>query len=171
MDGIKKHLLSIVALLVLMSATHAYAAHSVCLYANAHQQCVTVPLAENSQDIAAKQFLIPTDGKSKIYIVRSFASVRSQALQLSIDGQPVANMAPYTYALIDLSPGLHRIVARSGKGAEVLLNTEPGKLYYVESELSLMFNTVSANLKILDEKKGQFQVRRAQRVGSRLDVR
>ncbi len=140
------------------------------MYANSNQRCAVVPLTEDTQDISAKQFQKPIEGKSRIYIVRSSISVRRQISKVLLDGQPAADIAPYTYIAIDVTPGSHRIKARADKDVEIQLNVAPGKLYYVELGLGLLFNTVSAKLEMLDEKEGQSAVLESRRAISLFDT-
>jgi hypothetical protein len=164
MKRTSNYLLGVILMLVATASQADMKRANVCTYANANQRCVTVPLADAAQDAVAKQFQPPAAGESSIYIVRASAAVKRQASAISLDGQAVADLGPFTYVVARVPPGHHTISASADKTAEIDLNVEPGKLYFVETGLSLMFFTVGSKLKLLDEADGRSLVLKAARV-------
>lgn len=164
----------VVIVLISLGAVQQSAAlagtNNACLYAKSHQQCATVPLAQDTLDIAAKKFEAPTNTSARIYVIRSYISVRRRISQVTIDDEVVADIAPLTYAVIDVSAGRHRIKASADREADVELQVEPGKLYYVELEVSSLLRVVSAKLLLLDEREGQSRVLASTRVASLIDT-
>ena len=169
MNNSKRGILAITSLLALAVPQAHAKGDSTCRYARSHQQCVTVPLASNSEDITAKGFSKPNDGQARIYILRPSISVRRQTSKILFDGKPLAEIAPYTYVAIDVSPGLHCIRALADREGEIQINVSAKKLLYVELSLSLLFNTVRAELAVIDEQTGQLGVTRSMRAISRFD--
>lgn len=151
-----------IALMSVMAISHAQEKpKNHCTYQNANQQCVTVPLADMKQDAAAKKFQTDPNGKATIYIVRNSLGVKRQASVISIDGKAFADLGPFNYLIALLPAGHHKIVASADKKAELHLNAEAGKLYFVKTDLSLLFFTVSSHLNVVEETKGKAMVEKA----------
>ncbi|MDY7578882.1 DUF2846 domain-containing protein [Herbaspirillum sp. RTI4] len=152
--------------LVTLSVTvHAHAhADNACHHFVLKLPCVVVPLAPAAQDAEAKQFITPTNGMARLYMIRDFVSVHEQRMTLLVNGQAVADIAPFTYAAIDIAAGKYRINALSTNKAEIALDVKAGKLYFLKANLHLMLNTVSANLMMLDEAEGKREVSESDRV-------
>jgi hypothetical protein len=90
--------------------------------------CAQLP--PSPADIQAKRFeSVP--GKAVIYVVRTpMDSLESSSIALDYDAQISTN--PGTYWRWETTPGRHR-VAGSGFGTEeVTLNTEAGKIYFLQ---------------------------------------
>jgi hypothetical protein len=164
MKRTSNYLLGVILMLVATASQADMKRANVCTYANANQRCVTVPLADAAQDAVAKQFQPPAAGESSIYIVRASAAVRRQASAISLDGHPVADLGPFTYVVARVHPGHHTISVSADKKAKIDLNVETGKLYFVETGLSLLFFTIDSKLKLLDEAEGRSLVLKAARV-------
>jgi hypothetical protein len=122
------------------------------------RECITVPLASADQDAAAKEFRPPPSDRSKIYIVRSNTIEPKTRSAIFLDDEPVTSLAPMTYIVLEASPGMHRLKARTDHDFEITIDLAPGKTYYVQHHLSLLFNTMTGALKVIDEKEGHSQV-------------
>ena len=173
MSNAKKRLFSLTMLLTLLAAINSKAsAGNACMTANASSKsaCATVPLASVTQDAAGKEFTPAPDGKARLYIVRESIGVRHQIVEIRLNGQRAADIAPYTYVALDIVPGKYRLGASAANNAELDIDVEAGKLYYVEADLSLMLIAVSANLQLLDEKEGQEAVLQTERALSHADT-
>ena len=86
-------------------------------------------LPPSPADIQAKQFQ-SVPGKSVIYVVRTpMDSQESAGLSLDYVSQITTN--PGTYWRWEVEPGAHRVASYGWGTAEVNLNTEPGRIYFV----------------------------------------
>ncbi|MEC4718430.1 DUF2846 domain-containing protein [Noviherbaspirillum sp. CPCC 100848] len=132
------------------------------------RQCVTVPLALAEEDVAAKRFEALPD-KVRIYLVRPFTVEPIKRSQVFVDQQLVAEMAPLTYVVIDVDPGLHHIGVRTDVDAAISLRTDAGKLYYVQYSLSQLFGNYSGQLKTMDEAPGRSALLKSKRALTRID--
>jgi hypothetical protein len=151
-----------IALMFVMVTSHAQAQlKNHCTYQNANQQCVTVPLADMKQDSTAKKFQADKNGKATIYVVRDSLGVKRQASVISIDGKAFVDLGPFNYLIALVPAGHHKIVASADKKAELHLNAEAGKLYFIKTDLSLLFFTVSSHLNVVDETTGKAMVEKA----------
>lgn len=128
------------------------------------QECVAVPMASVEEDKSAKAFLSPADGTSRVYLVRPYTTSPKDKAQVFVDGKPVAQLGPLTYAVIDVSPGKHRLSANTDVNSDFELNVRKGDIHYVQYQLNLLFNTVTGEMKLLDENAGQQKVMATKRV-------
>jgi hypothetical protein len=140
-----------------------------CMRLGRIKKCIAVPLTDSRDDQAAKTFQPPTNGKSRIYIIRPYTLEPREKTELFLDGQFVAHMAPLTYVVLDVSPGQHHIKVRTGDDAEIQLNVRSAELYYITYRLNLLFNTVRGEMTVLDEKAGQSEVLKSKRAISVFD--
>lgn len=132
------------------------------------RQCVTVPLALAEEDGAAKRFqAVPN--KARIYLVRPFTQEPIKRSQVFVDQQLAAEMAPLTYVVIDVDPGLHRIGVRTDVDAAISLRTDPGQLYYIQYSLSQLFGNYSGKLETMDEVTGQSAILKSKKALPRID--
>jgi hypothetical protein len=139
------------ALLFLLScaALNALADESfvLCSRLGRWRECITAPLASADQDVAAKEFRPPPSDRSKIYIARSNTIEPKTRSAIFLDDERVTSLAPMTYIALETSPGMHHLKARTDHDFEIAIDLAPGKTYYVQHHLSLLFNTVTGGIK------------------------
>ena len=118
--------------------------------------CAPLPLTP--QDIQAKKFeSVP--GKAAIYIVR--ANMDSRELgTLLLDDTGALTTYHNTYHRWEVAPGKHRIAGFGQQSAAITLETEPGKLYFVEHTVLGSPRTGAAftYLNRIDEQRGRKMV-------------
>lgn len=144
-------------LMVLACCLHAANAEDAtvpCYRMRRQVSCVAVPLASAAEDIEAKRFR-PQDDRARLYLLRPGTMAPMTKSTILLDGKPVRELAPMTYAVLEASPGLHRLTARADHDVELEVSLEPGKIQYVENRYSLLFFTTSAQLLTMDERKAQ----------------
>ncbi|WP_286758182.1 DUF2846 domain-containing protein [Ralstonia sp. RL] len=129
-------------------------------------QCATVPLAGADEDAEAKRFQPPPDGRARVYVLRPGTMAPAVKSTILLDGRPMRELAPQTYAVIDTSAGTHRIAARTDRDAEIELDLEPGRIRYVENRFSLLFFTVSGQLRPLEAQPAQAAIAQSRLVKS-----
>lgn len=119
-------------------------------------ECITVPLADQSADVEAKQFMVPSNGKARLYLVRPYTQEPRRRTDFFIDGQRVAELAPMTYLVLDVLPGKHRLKVRTSDETTTLdIDVNENYIYYVQHQFDLLFNTTSARLKVVQEGDAQ----------------
>jgi hypothetical protein len=122
------------------------------------QDCIAVPLADQTEDAEAKRFLPPDGDKARLYIVRPYTQEQREKSSVFLDGRQVALLAPLTYVTLDVKPGAHQIALHTQGNTEIQLDVARGKVYYIQYQLNIHFNTVTGVVKILDEKEGESKV-------------
>lgn len=122
-------------------------------------QCITVPLADQSADREAKQFIAPSNGKARLYLVRPYTQEPRRRSEVFLDGRRVAELAPLTYVVLDVFPGKHRLKVHTyDETAALDINVNENRIYYVQHQLDLLFNTISARLKLVKEKDAHARI-------------
>lgn len=165
MKKVTPGLLSFATLLASCTPLHTLSTDAnACTYAKSNERCIGAELADPLADFTSKKFELPAQNNARLYVVRSYASVRYQATHLQLDHRPVANLSPYTFAELDVTPGWHAITIDADHDVDLHLNLAPGKVYFVSAELMLLFNTTSGKLRVLDSDDGQSTVLRSRKV-------
>lgn len=116
--------------------------------------CATVPMENTENDLNAKQFLEPADGKSGIYIYRQFGPGTALTKKIMIDDKCIGKSAPSVYFYNEVEADkLHVISTQSEFSPNVLeLYTESGKNYFIENYIKMGLFVGGADLKERDEK-------------------
>lgn len=135
-----------------MSKTSCLTALFAILFAG----CAQLP--PSPQDLQAKKFEV-APGTAAIYIVRANMDSREVGTLLLDDTVTVATYRN-TYYRWDVTPGRHRIAGFAQEYAAITLETEPGKLYFVQHTVMGTRKTgpTYINLDRIDERQGRAMV-------------
>ena len=121
--------------------------------------CAQLP--PTPRDIEAKKFQTLPD-KAVIYIVRPLVDGNVDG-PLIIPGGLIATQQG-TYYRAEVPPGTHRIAAAGAWSAAVIVQTEAGKIYFVEQTATggARDGLLSMSLRRIDESRGRKMVTDAQ---------
>ncbi len=123
------------------------------------------PLPPTPEDIAAKRFE-PVSGQSVIYLVRPAPDASYDAATLWLDDRMVGSTYPGTYFRWVVPPGRHRIAGYAGDSGNIVLDTAPGRVYFVYQSFGrpLGFSGVSY-FQLIDERNGRAMVMQSRLAG------
>jgi hypothetical protein len=122
--------------------------------------CVSVDLAPESEDKAAKSFQ-PVPGQATLYLV-NVTVVGTKLFPVLVDGRNEGMLAANTYFLIAVPPGRHAVVSstlESQQGVE--LDTEAGRHYFVSIKARMGFETARVSVSRLSDEEGRHAVMKA----------
>ncbi|SFV79054.1 hypothetical protein MNB_SUP05-11-585 [hydrothermal vent metagenome] len=99
-------------------------------------------MMSDSEDISKKQFLAPKNGKSGLYIYRTYNFVgAARTPTLYLDGNEIGDIAAKSYIFTEIKPGIHTISAggffENTDKLKSTFKTESGKNHFVEASFSL----------------------------------
>lgn len=123
------------------------------------------PLPPSPQDLEAKRFdAVP--GQSVIYLVRPYPDASGEGTTLWLDDQVMGSTYPGTYFRWVVPPGRHTIRGYAGDSGRIVLDTAPGRLYFVYQTFGrpLGFSGISF-FQLLDEYNGRSMVLQSQLAG------
>lgn len=120
--------------------------------------CASVPMADQSADIQAKQFQ-PAPDKAKVYIYRNEVMGAAIKMPVLIDNVAVGDTASKTYIEKDLQPGPHTITSKTEKDSAITIDMLAGKIYYIWQEVKMGMLAARSQLHEVDATKGQAGVR------------
>jgi hypothetical protein len=127
--------------------------------------CARTPMAAPHQDAAAKTFAA-VPGKAVVYVYRSEVLGTALKFQVFADQQYLGETVTRSYLRFELEPGEHKIISRgSSKEAELALQAEPGKVYYIWQEMKMGMWLGGSKLHLMPEDKGQAGVGQCSLVG------
>lgn len=127
--------------------------------------CASVPMADPTQDTAAKAFTAPKD-KAGVYIYRSEAFGAAMRMDVFLNGRKLGESASKTYFYVELPPGTHSVVGKSENDSEVRFQALAGRLYYIWQEVKMGLLYARNELKLVDEQTGRAGVLESKRVSS-----
>jgi hypothetical protein len=125
--------------------------------------CASVPMASIEDDTLRKQFSLPHNDSSGLYIYRNsnFGSALTKSLYL--DDELIGETAPMTYFYREVSPGEHIISTESEfSNNDLAVTIESGKNYFVRHYIKIGVFVGGANLELVSEQDGKQGVHECQ---------
>jgi len=125
--------------------------------------CVSVDLAPDSQDKAAKSFQ-PVPGQANVYIVNDGRLLlnKTHLFPVLLDGRHEGMLGSNTYVVIPVRPGRHAVVSSTAESQQgVELDTEAGRNYFVSIKARIGFETARVSVSQLSEEEGRNAVMKA----------
>ena len=111
-------------------------------------------LSSKEKDAKAKA-LTPAGGKALVYVVRPSSLGGLIKMTVRCDNVEIGSTKAgnFVYAMID--PGSHTLTSSAENTANLEITLEAGKTYYVKQQVLMGFVIAETNLKVLDDKDGQ----------------
>lgn len=106
-----------------------------------------VPLPDQNKLVGAD--------KARIYVVRPTSMGCGVSMKVSDGGQLVGQTGPKSYLCWDRTPGTVAITSKAENKADLSLDTEAGKTYYIQQHVRMGFLYARTKLSLLSESKGQ----------------
>lgn len=116
--------------------------------------CASVPMASLDQDTSAKDF-IPPQNKASLYIYRNETLGAAVPITVSVNDRTIGQTASMTYFRFDVTPGKYVVKAHAENIAELNVNTEPGRNYFIWQEMKMGLWSARAKLTQVDETTGR----------------
>ena len=98
--------------------------------------------------------LSPASGKALIYIVRPSGYAMAVKFKVSFDGNEIGATKGKKFLYIMVSPGKHTIISKANNSAQMEIDVEAGKTYFIKQTATLGI-TASNELTLLDETTGR----------------
>ena len=128
------------------------------LLAAALAGCVPTPLAKPEADTVAKQ-MRPVPEKAVIYLFRNEPASAPWPLRVMLDGKDMGDTSALSYFRWIVEPGEHMIISHSQTTAGLLMNVEPGGIYYVWQEVRMGFFQPVTELHKVDRTTAEIALR------------
>jgi hypothetical protein len=116
-------------------------------------------------DVDAKRFE-PVAGKAVIYLVRDPLDFSDDATGITLDGNLMGTTYRGTYFRWTLPPGRHDIAGFAGDSGFMTVDTEAGRIYYVQQSATRTFGWVRSYFTLVPENTGRAVVRRSELIAS-----
>ncbi|MDE0766676.1 MAG: DUF2846 domain-containing protein [Amylibacter sp.] len=122
--------------------------------------CATVDLEDSSKDLAAKEFNLPTEGQSGLYIFRKFGPGTALKKDIRINGKCIGESAPSIYFYNELAGDTEHEISTESEFSpnKIYLPMLGGQNYFVENYITMGAFVGGANLRVIDESKGKAAV-------------
>lgn len=128
------------------------------------QQCATVPLALQNEEVTAKAFQPPAAGMARIYITRPYKQEWRKTSEVFINDRLVGRLAPETFLAIEVPQGLHTVTVKTDVVSTFQIPVEAGQLHYLRYQLDFWVSRITGKLKPIDAEAAQHQILKARMV-------
>ena len=120
--------------------------------------CGSAPLAPPNADTLAKQML-PAEGKAVIYLFRNSPPSAGWTIPVTLDGKEMGVTGGQTYFRWEVGPGEHMIISKTHKWSGLMVNAEPGRIYYVWQDIGIGFFVPTSQLTFVDRVTAELNLR------------
>lgn len=120
--------------------------------------CASVPMASGDRDAEAKAFKAKSD-KASIYVYRNENIAAAIKMPVVLDGKLVGDTGPRTFLLLEVPPGRHMIVSKTGNDSAVDLDVAGGRVYFLWQEVKFGAFAARSHLQQVDEARGKAGVK------------
>lgn len=118
--------------------------------------CASVPMDSADTDKAKKEFSLPAEGKSGLYIYRNSSFGAALKKTISIDGEIIGESARNTYFYKEVEPGTHELSTESEfSDNKLTLEFKKGVNYFVQQYIKFGAFVGGAALKAVTEEEGK----------------
>ena len=118
-----------------------------------------IPMAPEKLDIMRKQFNVPANNKSGIYIYRNSFVGSALTKTVYIDDKTLGAIANKTYLYKEVAPGKHKLATTSEFSPNILvINTVKGKNYYFNHYIKMGLVVGGANIKAVSDEEGKKEI-------------
>lgn len=118
--------------------------------------CASVQMDSEEDDKIAKEFKVPTNNSSGVYLYRDDVVGASLKKSFWVDGVYFGESAPRTYFYFELEPGKHVISTESEFGENHLgINLEPNTLTFINQIIKFGVFVGGSKLKVKDHETGK----------------
>jgi len=116
----------------------------------------SVPVMPDTYDAQAERFLTPK-GKANIYVVREDAFAGSAIVfQVLVNGQVQGAIAPGTYFLFEVQPGVHTVASITQESADSeTIQASAGSNYFVEIKPVMGWAAARSSVETIDDLRGR----------------
>lgn len=123
--------------------------------------CASVPLASIEEDKSKKEFRLPNDDVSGLYIYRKANLGMALKKTVRINGKEICETADSSYFYLTVSPGQHLIETESEFGYnDAELDTVGGENYYIKQWLRPGVFVGGAHLSIMEKEQAQKDIQK-----------
>ena len=116
--------------------------------------CASVPMGDAKQDVALKEFKIPSD-KAAIYVYRNEAIGGVVKMDVQVDGKAIGQTAANTYLYTEVMPGKHTVTSKAENTDTIEVDVKPGTLTYIWQEVKMGVLYARNKLHLVSEQDGQ----------------
>ncbi len=127
--------------------------------------CASVPMASLDQDAKAKEFQ-PPNNKASIYIYRNETFGAAIPITVSVYDRTIGQTAAKTYFFFNVNPGKYVVKALAENVAELSVDADAGKSYFIWQEMKMGMWTARANLTQVDDSVGRAGVSESKLISS-----
>lgn len=119
--------------------------------------CASVPMESKEASIKAKQFNLPTEGHSGLYVYRDSFVGKALKKDIWIDGECIGESAPDVFFYKEVKGGQQHTISTESEFSPNMLtiDTLSGTNYFIKQYIKLGVFVGGAGLELVDAEKGK----------------
>jgi len=131
----------------------------ICLLGSCASSKISKEVSENAKNQK------PPEGKSLVYVYRVSSLGLAVGLQVSLNSKMLADFYPKRFYLCTLGPGKYIFTGNGENEDDIIITTEPNKIYYIEAKPKMGFASARIELELHDQVEGNKGVQRCRMIG------
>lgn len=166
LDGVNmRFVIATIGIAALLSFTYVQAEEKYfdCKRITRWTDCIAVPLASKEEDKDSKSFSRPANEVARIYIVRPYTHEPKAKSEVYVDGKFIGVLGPLTFLSLELLPGRHTVMVRTGHATVVEVEARSQQNLFLQYQLNQWLGRITGETKVLSDEAGQAKVRKANR--------
>jgi len=122
--------------------------------------CASVSKAPTEKSDAAKSFEAPSD-RGTVYLYRTGRAVGAAGqLSVKVNGMDAGGTGPGSFFKWDFKPGVYTFLSSTAESsATQQIDVKAGEVYFIRQDARLGVSSGRVTMKIVDDKKGQQEVK------------
>lgn len=109
-------------------------------------------------DTTAK-LMQPVEGKAVIYLFRNDPPSAPWPIRVTLDGKAMGKTGAQTYFRWEVSAGQHIVISYAERWSGLVIDAEPGRIYYVWQDIHMGFFQPTSELKLVDRNTAEINLR------------
>ncbi len=120
--------------------------------------CGSAPLAPPKADTLAK-LMLPVEGKAVIYLFRNSPPSNGWTIHVKLDGKDMGVTGGQDYFRWEVNSGEHIVISETRDWSGLVINAEPGHVYYVWQDIGVGLFVPTSQLKLVDRITAELNLR------------
>lgn len=113
------------------------------------RECISVVLADDTEEKQVKELHPPSAEKAKLYLVRSGMVAAQLPTTVSLDQKQIASLAPDTFITFEVSPGKHMLGSTTFGGDQIERDFKGGEAYFYKVNLEIYFHKRNEHISMI----------------------
>jgi uncharacterized protein YlaN (UPF0358 family) len=132
----------------------------VILFTSLFAGCASVPMQTKEESLKAKEFSLPEDGYSGLYLYRAAGLGTALKKDIWVNGKCIGETAPQMFFYEKVKSGQEYKISTESEFSpnELVVKPESGKNYFIEQYMKMGVFVGGAGLELVSEEEGKKEI-------------